>query len=279
MTDLINLLNTYTHVIGGGGFGIVKTGNTDPYDKYAVKFLYASECPTANKEFITNKFVHSAFEIFKQCNPVKAVSVVEPYNYIMSNDFIKHGTNHYDCALTMERLVSPMSDGYAVHLAFNGVIIPSQLNQLKYAKDAPRGYFFGPEYIQNLIVNQPIISTLEAITYRIGILDGITIFGAHKIPIDAEYILTIGDDGYTITMLDFGLFSNINLSSPGLAEEISLAQEYNLYYHPSSDSIPYNHKESCKQAYIQGFTDAYYCFNNTAYQSLYYELIDIYQSF
>ncbi len=276
MTDLIDLANTYTHVIGGGGFGVVKTGNIAPYDKYAVKFLYASECPTAKQEYITNKFVHTAYEIFQQCNPVKGVSVVNPYDYVMPNGIINHGTDHYDCAVTMERLVSPMSDGYAVHLAFNGVIIPSQLNQLRYAKNIPRGYFFGPEYIQTLFGNY---LTLEDITYRIGILDGITIFGAHKIPIDAEYILTIGKDSYTVTMIDFGLFSDINLSVPGLAEEISLAQENNLYYHPSSEAIPYEHQESCKRAYISGFTDAYNCFNNVAYQRLYEELIAIYESF
>lgn len=86
MLSLQDLTRTYTKVIGGG-FGVVKTGSGDPYDKYAVKFLFKSECPSAKKEFITNKFLYAAYEIFLRCNPVTAVSIVKPYDFA-SNDCV-----------------------------------------------------------------------------------------------------------------------------------------------------------------------------------------------
>ena len=283
MLALDDLTRTYTEVIGGGGFGIVKTGVGDPYDKFAVKFLYASQCPSAKKEFITNKFVYSAYEIFILNNPVKALSVVKPYNFTSSNCIVNCNADNYDCAVVMERLISPLD--YAVHLAFNGVIHPSMMNKIIYVgnnpKNVPRGYFFGPEYVESMIKDQKIINKLEDITYRMGILDGISIFGARKIPIDVEYILTVGPDGYTVTMLDFGMFADININSDNyqeIAQNISDQQELNLYYHPHSDAIPLNNRQSCKDSYIQGFTEAFRAFDTNLYTKLYDALIMIYVS-
>lgn len=276
---LDDLSRTYTEVIGGGGYGIVKTGIGDPYDKYAVKFLYAAQCPSAKTEYITNKFIYSAYEIFTLHNPLLGVSVVKPYDFTSSDCVVNCNSDKYDCAVVMERLISPLN--YAVHLAFNGVIHPSMLNTIIYAGKVPRGYFFDPEHIESMLQGQKILSTLEDITYRMGILDGISIFGARKIPIDVEYILTVGSDGYNVTMIDFGFFTDLNITSSNyqeVAQNISDQQELNLYYHPYSDAIPINHRESCKDAYIRGFTEAYNTFNTEIYSQLYNALISIYMS-
>ena len=276
MLSLEDLVATYTKVIGAGGFGIVKTGIGDPYENFAVKFLHASKCSSAKKEYIVNKFLYSAYEILTRCNPVSGISIVKPYDYVSSKCIVNCNKDTYDCAVIMERLISPMPDGYAYHLAFNGVISPGQLNKIIYAGDVPRGYFFDPIHTETMFAGQ---ITLEDITYRIGILDGISIFGARMNPIDVEYILTVSEQGLAVTMLDFGMFGDINLTPTNVkevAEEISTKQEYNLYYHPYSDAIPQDRRESCRFAYIKGFTEAFNCFENDNYRPLYDALIEIY---
>lgn len=87
---------------------------------------------------------------------------------------------NYDCAVIMERLVSPLD--YAVHLAFNGVLHSSSMNKITYAGANPRGYFYDPVHVEDIIKHGSSkgVKSLEDITYRIGILDGISIFGARK---------------------------------------------------------------------------------------------------
>jgi hypothetical protein len=278
--SLQQLTRTYIQIIGGGGFGIVKTGIGDPYDKYAVKFLYASNCPSAKKEYIINKNVYNAYEIFLKCNMLNGISVVKPYDFTMSNCKVGCNKDNYDCAVSMERLFSPMSDGYAVHIAFNGVVPPSQINKIIYAGIAPRGYFYDVAHIQNILntYNDNNIKTIEDIIYRIGILEGICIFGARTIAKDVEYILTVKDGNLNVTMIDFGMFEDLNVNSnyKEIANKISEAQEFNLYYHPYSEAIPEAYKESCKISFINGITEAYNCFDNPIYKSLYDELITIY---
>jgi len=280
--SLEELTRTYTRIIGGGGFGIVKTGIGDPYDKFAVKFLYAFNCPSAKKEYIANKIVYNAYEIFLKCDLIQGVSVVKPYDFTVSNCKVNCNKDTYDCAVSMERLFSPMTDGYAVHIAFNGVVPPSQINKIIYAGIAPRGHFYDPSHIRSLLnlYNDDYLKTLEDITYRIGLLEGICIFGARIIPKDAEYILTVKNNSLNVTMIDFGMFEDLNVNSNYIevANIISEAQEFNLYYHPYSEVIPKDHKESCKMAFINGFTEAYNCFNNFTYKPLYDELITIYNT-
>lgn len=91
--------------------------------------------------------------------------------------------------------------------------------------------------------------------------------------LDVEYILTIVDDGYTVTMLDFGMFENLDVT---VAEYISEKQEYNLYYHPSSEAIPIENRQSCKDAYIKGITEALTCFDDGTYALLYNALMHYY---
>lgn len=286
MLTLEDLVRTYEVVIGGGAFGLVKTGVGAPYDQYAVKFLYASQCPSAKKEYIVNKFLYSAYEIFERCNPVSAVSIVKPYDYVSSGCVVNCATDKYDCAVVMERLRSPRQ--YAVHLAFNGVIHPSMLNKIIYvganSTGPPRGEFYDPQHIEAMIAqNTGALRSLEDITYRMGILDGICIFGARKIPIDAEYLLTVSEDGFAVTMIDFGMFSDLNVTADNYAEvakTISDQQEYNLYYHPYSEAIPEDRQESCKIAYLQGFTEAFNCFDDgdNTYRPLFNALLTLYNN-
>jgi hypothetical protein len=279
MLSLNDLAITYTQVIGGGGYGIVKTGIGDPYNKYAVKFLYASQCPSAKKEYISNKLIYSAYEIFMLHDPVPGVSVVKPYDFTTSNCTVNCNTDTYDCAVVMERLTSPLD--YAVHLAFNGAISPSMMNKIIYADKIPRGYFFDPQHIESMLTGQTVITKLEDIIYRMGILDGISIFGARKIPVDAEYILTVSPTGLNVSMLDFGMFADLNVTPDNyqeVAQYISDQQELNLYYHPYSEAIPADRQQSCKNSYIEGFTKAYKRFDSDTYSQLYNALIDIYTS-
>lgn len=81
-------------------------------------------------------------------------------------------------------------------------------------------------------------------------------------------------------MIDFGMFENLDVTLTNyetIAEYISEKQEFNLYYHPSSEGIPPERRQSCKDAYIKGFTDAFECFDDGTYTSLYNTLIEIYR--
>jgi hypothetical protein len=274
-TALEKLSQTYTQVIGGGGFGEVKT---DATGQYAIKFLYARQCPSAKKEYLANRSVYSAYKSFLVCMQVSNVSVVKPLDFVEEDcQVVSCGNDRYACAVIMERL-TPWAGEYAMHLAFNGVVPETRINTLVLTNNGiPRGYFYDPTYF---LTHYNVGLTLEDITYRIGLLDGITIFGARMNPVDAEYVLTNKNGIPTVTMLDFGMFTQINVTPDNVAfvaDDISSAQMYNLYYHPGySEVIPAEHVESCKQAFIKGISDAFQCFENKELQGLYDELIKLY---
>lgn len=116
----------------------MKTGIGYPYDKYAVKFLFKSQCPSAKKEFITNKFLYAAYEIFLRCNNVPAVSVVKPYDFASNDCVVSCGIDNYDCA------VGKISVSIELCCSF----------KISYAGANPRGYFYDPEHIESMIRGQ-----------------------------------------------------------------------------------------------------------------------------
>lgn len=269
----------YSVILGGGGYGVVKTGVDYPDNTIAVKFLKQG-CNDAKKEYITNRKVYDAYKIFLRCHYVSNISVVKPYEFVNGSTNIVCGDNTYSCLLKMERLFSPMKDGYAVHIAINGQMHVSQLNKLVMSGNVPRGYFYDSDHILKLIKGS---MSLADVTYRIGVLDGICIFGAHYAPIDAEYILTVNkEDELYVTMIDFGLFTPLEVTYDtykSVASYISDAQDDNLYYHPHSDEIPFEFVDEARNAFIQGISDAYNCFksnNNESYDLLYKSLIELY---
>jgi hypothetical protein len=255
------LLRAHTQIIGGGGYGVVRTGTEPPHDREAVKFLYKGECPSAKKEYILNKRVYGAYKVFRMCSGNTApIAVVKPLN------FIENGGGEYSCALVMQRLI--FDRDYAIHPALNGVVPLNQLNKLALtSRGQPRGYYLDPTETSKYL-------PLAQVTYCIGLLDAIAIFGAKLIPVDAEYVIT---KERKIAMLDFGMFKDLTVSQDNIqevAEEISRAQEYNLYYHPYSELVG----DECKRTFLLGFTEGYLCFNNgnEIYTSLYESLLTLY---
>lgn len=280
--DICELLDRYKIILGGGGYGVVKTGD-ELDDATAVKFLKSKMCPSAKKEYIVARKVYDAYKIFLNCKKVPNFSVVKPYNFIQNgNSACPDGK--YSCALIMERLFSPIDDGYAVHLALNGQIHWSSMNKVLYSNGVPRGYFYGPIHVKELLSQGRGLASLEQVTYRIGLLDGIVIFGAGMIPVDVEYILTVKNKEYYVSLIDVGLFVPLDVSNTNvedLAMYISELQDNNLYYHPYSDAIPSETSGLCRDAFIQGINDAYGCFreiNGNAYDSLHFHLIKLYTS-
>ena len=181
----------------------------------------------------------------------------------------------------MKRLISPMTDGYAVHIAINGQLSVANRNKISYSNYIPRGYFYDVDGILDIIEDSDL--TLDAITYRIGLLDGIAIFGARIAPIDAEYIL-VKNPNLSVAMIDYGLFIPLDVTTDNyqtIAEFISNYQDDNLYYHPHSDAIPEKYRELCRAAFIRGITQAYEFFqvsNDKNYDLLYTKLIELYET-
>lgn len=272
------LLDTYMIVIGGGGYGVVKTGTDEESNKIAVKFLKAESCPSAKREFIINKKINNAFNIFQTFSNKPYISIVETESYVDDDEGI---SSLFNCAVVMKRLKSLYPDGYAIHVSVNGQLSSSQMNKLVYSGNAPRGYFYDTKHIIDILDKTNL--TLVDVVYRIGILVGVTIFGAYMVPVDAEYILTLDDnDMVQVTMIDYGMFESIDVNPSNykdVARRISDEQDDNLYYHPATDAIPDEYADLCKVAFIKGFTEAYMCFadiNNANYELLYKELIELY---
>jgi len=278
MTEVTrNLLKNYPVALGAGGFGLVKTGNRPPFDGFAVKFMRREYCETAKKEYIINKKISMAFDIFLRCEPTSEVTVVETLDFVNNCNYLEES---YGCGVIMKRLISPSSDGYAIHIAINGQLNRSNRNKIIYSNDIPRGYFYDADRILDIIKGSEL--TLDAITYRIGLLDGIAIFGARIAPIDAEYIL-VKNPNLSVAMIDYGLFIPLDVTMNNyqtIAEYISTQQDNNLYYHPHSDAIPREYQEICKIAFIRGITKAYECFrvaNDMNYDLLYNKLVELYE--
>lgn len=286
MNQLASLNKLYTNTVGGGGYGIVKTSNKSPYNKNAVKFLYAGNCPSAKKEYIINKKLYNLWKIFLKCKNVGNFSIVKPIDFVENNCTVSCDNDQYQCAVIMERLIFPPGpEGtYAMHFAFNGVIPQNLINTLIVtSKGIARGYFFDQEIIQEYLneLNNEELSSIADVIYRIGLLEGICIFGQRMIPYDAEYILTVKDNEPYVTMIDFGKFYEFNLTHDNykdIAELISQAQEYNMYYHPYSDAIHEADRFLFKESFKKGMTDSFECFYNPDYDKLYSELMDIYDA-
>lgn len=274
--DLPSLLEEYDTVIGGGGYGVVKS---KPQSNTAVKFLYRVECPGARREFVINRQVYSVLKTFLQCAAVPYVHVVKPFGFVEGGNCVLE-KDCYSCAFLMERLYFPLE--FAVHAALNGNLPANRENKLVLtSKGNPRGYFYTATKIKELMRKiDRGVKTLADITLRIGLLDGLVIFGARMIPKDAEYVLNIKEGSLYVTMLDFGLFEDFNVHDGNVeqvAEAIVQAQEYNLYYTPFSDAIPENEREACRIAFLHGLELAYDCLNkDDTYAALYTELLRLY---
>lgn len=267
-------LQTYTEVLGGGGYGVVMGSELNP--DYAIKFLYNSQCASAKKEYIKGREVYNALKIFISCNDGNdmGISVAKPVEFVQKE---KCTLCDYSCMLVMERVYSPLfgingqNENYASHIILNDSFPVNMLNTLVLTKNGnPRGYFYGPDFIL-----QHTSLTLPYITYRIGLLEGISIFGAMIVPKDVEYLLTEKHGQIYITMVDFGMFYNVN--STTTAEDISNEQEYNLYYHPYSELIPVEYRDECRDAFIKGITDTFNCFEREDMKDIYDDLINIYR--
>jgi hypothetical protein len=291
--NICDLLTIYPDTIGGGSTGTVRTGTTYPWNTVAVKFV-SDSCVDTRREFNINRFIYQAWVSVMESSPVSNASVVKPIRYISSGSQPQCG---YTCAAVMERLSSPldkrddeyqrepgMSNG-SIHITFNNSVPKSLLTTT--IADAiriesqfgSRGYLFSPSAIQQILDNRrinPFGMTLEDITYRIGMLEATSIFGAGYVP-HCEYILSMGAEGIAVSAIDFGSSELIpsTVDVDQLANYISRSQELNLYYHPSSTAAP----ESCRKSYIDGVSLAYDNFETPQNGPLYDKLISIYNEY
>ena len=278
--ELQDLYKNYKKIIGGGGFGIVKTGEEPPYEGIAVKFLYKDKCPNAKLEYLINKAIYSSFHALLKCQHFPNFSVVKPINFVEDGPV----SNGFSCAVIMERLRFPINPEYAIHIAVNDIVPPSKINTLIYADKVPRGYFYDFDHIEEIIKKHPFgsIKRMEDVIYRIGLLDGICIFGARILPRDAEYVLSIYNEVLFVTMIDFGMFERIDVTPANyekIAYNISEAQDDNLYYYPATEGIPLERRNACIDAFMKGMSDAYNCLDISNDASLYNELMNIYSKY
>jgi hypothetical protein len=269
-----NLERLYTVPIGAGGYGVVMGSSYNK--KYAVKFLHREECASARREFNTNRAVYAAAKTCSFSKVIPYIGVVKPVNFFDAD------SSNYSCSITMERLYfeGPNGETVAIHAILNGVVDPSQYGKIILTpKGIPRGVFYGPREVATL-VEKYSLGSLRNVTFRIGFLEAICIFGAKMIPVDAEYLLNVKHNELLVTMVDFGMFEDMNVTDENyerIANEIYNAQDSNIYYSPMSDAIPGEEGRQCKEAFLIGFQTGYGCFSgNPVYEKLYKKLLSLY---
>lgn len=257
-------------IIGGGAFGVVKTGLTHPFNEFVAKFLKDKIlCGKAKKEFLIHKSVWSAYDSYVSfANDEFFVGVVPKPIHFTENDG--------GCSVVSERLISAKGKGdFSVHIIINDALSPHLLGTLiKTPSGEPRGYFYGPkQLVEEFDVN------VSYLTYNIGVLDAICIFGSRQIPIDVEYILIRRNDGTIgVGMIDYGMFEEICEYTPDIAVKIAKSQEINLYYYPEMANLDDNERVKCRDSYKLGFSMAYNFFKtqNEKYQILFDTLNELY---
>lgn len=232
-------ISTFNVPIGIGMSGI--TYGSEKYPLLALKRMTGSICDEAETEFERSVRIYDAYRLYTLCNET-------PIPYLKVPQFLSFTRNEDSCDLLIERVL-PTRDEQLWHLSLSDTIpMKDRTYGLSFSgnSDGPlRGFF-------------PSTSTLSAhlddrlflgdIVYRIGILDGILLFGAGYLPIDVEYVLDKEDN---VTALDFGLVV------PNTYDDAAI----NTYIDSLDTSIYYIPIDEYRTNFLAGLRSAYNCFS------------------
>jgi mannose-6-phosphate isomerase-like protein (cupin superfamily) len=220
MTDKELEVDKYTTILGSGGFGLVVY---NPSDNMVMKLIYKeSQCAEASIEAGYHKRVYEKIQEWLVKHPKDQINVIKPYGY--RDQAIVWNDQFFRCSYVMD-LIRPIPGFKSlVHVILkeeNKHILNKEVGRIytqPISKTNPsRGFFATCDYITDNIldrVNKGNIRGCNDLARLLGLLFGISVFGARVIPKDAEYVLSYNKDLLTVTMLDFGMFVPIDLSKP-----------------------------------------------------------------
>lgn len=213
-------VDKYTKVLGSGGFGLVVY---NPLDNIVMKLIYKdSQCQEASVESGYHKQVYEKVKEWLKNHPLDQIDVIKPHGF--RDQAIVWNDQYFRCSYVMD-LIKPIP-GFStlVHIILkeeNKQLFNKELGRISTQPvsntNPSRGFFATCEYItENILtkVNSNMITSCDELARLLGILFGISIFGAKIIPKDAEYVLSYKNNQLTVTMLDFGMFIPLDLSKP-----------------------------------------------------------------
>lgn len=264
--EIINIDESKYDVIGSGGFGKIIYNK---YNNSVIKLIYTlDDCFTGELEYKKHMKMYNKIKELLSYNENLQISTSEPLGFL--NDKILFEGQLYGCGYSMKYIPHlNVLDGL-IHIIYKSEhkknfnrFVGRKYNE-EISKDNPsRGFFADIQYIEDNILPaipnniKKRINNGNDIALNMGILYGTCIFGSRMIPIDAEYVLSFENNELTVTILDYGMFSDLIYN---IDEFISLREqieEIDLYF-PYPDDM----RESYYKNFIKGTLSAALFFIN-----------------
>lgn len=269
-STLCDLTRRYRVTIGHGENSVIRTGSYPPYDAVAVKFIKHLKSPTdtckeAHKSLKRNIIVYDGFTRFITCMSLHSINVVKPMKVVeapCARSETPYGDDQYlGCALVTERVISPFLNNQTTHIVLSGNTHPEDLTMSVSApKLTPKGYWCNSDALNEILMVKELntrdisISTLH---HRMGVLDGIMIFGCSLIPRGCAYVLGVNrndpdfESSLAVTLMNFDQCLKIK---PYMYNDISALSQriWNILIYD-----PYHPRNS--QTYLDGIRDATKC--------------------
>lgn len=243
-------------VIGSGGFGkIIYSKENDK----VVKLIYTlDDCFIGEIEYKKHLNIYEKIKTLLSYNNSLQISTPKPIGFL--NNKLTYDKNVYGCGYVMKYMPHlEIIDGL-IHIIFKSEHkkIFNRLVGRKYneeiSKDNPsRGFFADIDYIEDIILPsipsylKKKIKDGDDISLNMGILYGTCIFGGKMMPIDAEYVLSFDDNELTVSLIDYGMFSDIVYNIDEFISMREQIEEIDLYFPYSDDN-----RKSYYQNFIKG---------------------------
>jgi hypothetical protein len=243
-------------VIGSGGFGKIIYNKEN--DK-VVKLIYTLEdCFIGEIEYKKHLNIYEKIKTLLSYNNSLQISTPKPIGFL--NNKLTYDKNVYGCGYVMKYMPHlEIIDGL-IHIIFKSEHkkIFNRLVGRKYneqiSKDNPsRGFFADIDYIEEIILPsipshlKKKIKDGDDISLNMGILYGSCIFGGKMMPIDAEYVLSFDNNELTVSLIDYGMFSDIVYNIDEFISMREQIEEIDLYFPYSDDN-----RKSYYQNFIKG---------------------------
>jgi|LauGreDrversion4_2_1035121.scaffolds.fasta_scaffold19317_7 hypothetical protein len=253
-------------VIGSGGFGKIIYKKDD--DK-VIKLIYTlDDCFIGEIEYKKHLNIYEKIKTLLSYNNSLQISTPKPIGFL--NHKLAYDKNVYGCGYIMKYMPHlEIIDGL-IHIIFKSEHkkIFNRLVGRKYneeiSKDNPsRGFFADIDYIEEIILPS-IPSQLKKrikdgndISLNMGILYGTCIFGGKMMPIDAEYVLSFENNELTVSLIDYGMFSDLAYNIDEFISMRDQIEEIDLYFPYSDDN-----RKSYYENFIKGILSSALFFIN-----------------
>lgn len=213
-------------IIGSGGFGKIFKSNKEAI---VIKLMYSGKCSDAEKEYNFHKKCYDAFISDSLQTNIPQVHISEPLDF--SNEKITVSSVTYDCGYKMSYIENIKTMNNSFQDVLYHIVLKSDYDNLdrevgrSYMRavdeneNPSRGFFATSKYIENNILKKLSdeqkgdIKSLDDVCQKMAYFFSICIFGANLVPIDAEYVLSKHDDKLCVSLLDFGMFKEIDYNS------------------------------------------------------------------